>query len=337
MLNPSIDLTNACNLNCSYCYIEERNSGRKLRRPNEITLDESLRVIDDMYECGAKTINIVGAGEPTIDPHFDEIVSYINAKGLWTVLFTNGITMANDPALVRRLYSMRVSVILKFNSLSKETQDLVAGRDGYSERRDKALQLFIDAGFCSYVPTRLGVDIIVFKGNLDEIPSIQEWCRVQNIFPIAGEFIPTGRTEAGQFHGFAALAQMETSQRDKAAKLLQPLAPDERVELVGKLADVDRKYGIERPGCFAYFGGGICSQILGLYVDIEGNIWPCVARKKIEGAQFTNGLLGNTRRGDLPSKVWKEDPYINTIRIGFDGGCPYKAFLGSRADIRIRS
>ena len=73
ILNPSIDLTNACNLNCPYCYIEEKNSIRKHRKANELSFEETLKVINDLADCGARTINIVGAGEPTVDEHFEEI------------------------------------------------------------------------------------------------------------------------------------------------------------------------------------------------------------------------------------------------------------------------
>ena len=56
MLNPSIDLSNPCNLNCAYCFIEEKNSTRKIRKPNELTHEEVINVIDDLHSCGAKTI-----------------------------------------------------------------------------------------------------------------------------------------------------------------------------------------------------------------------------------------------------------------------------------------
>src|ERR1041385_7062895 len=105
MLNPSIDLTNACNLNCPYCYIEEKNSIRKKRRPNELTLEESLYVIDELKECGAQTINIVGAGEPTIDEHFYTIIEHIYSKGITTVLFTNGTKFTSDHQMLDFCFS----------------------------------------------------------------------------------------------------------------------------------------------------------------------------------------------------------------------------------------
>ena len=62
MLSASVYLSNPCDLNCPYCYVEEKNSFRKARKPNELDLEETKRVINDLCSWGAKTINIVGAG-----------------------------------------------------------------------------------------------------------------------------------------------------------------------------------------------------------------------------------------------------------------------------------
>ena len=70
MPNPSIDLGNPCNLNCPYCFVEEKFSPRKVRRSDELSIEETRAVIKDFHAAGACTVNIVGAGEPTIDPHF---------------------------------------------------------------------------------------------------------------------------------------------------------------------------------------------------------------------------------------------------------------------------
>ena len=207
MLNPSIDLTNACNLNCPYCYIEEKNSARKLRRPDELKHEEISAILRDLKACGAQTINIVGAGEPTIDPHFEETVQDIHDLGLRTVLFTNGIRLASDQSLVHFLYSRSTSVVLKYNSSDSHTQDLVAGRIGYTVKRDQALTHLFDAGFNAHSPTRLGIDMMAFKGNSHEIVNIHRWCRDENIFPICGEYIPTGRTASGAFNGFVSLQE----------------------------------------------------------------------------------------------------------------------------------
>lgn len=327
MINPSIDLSNPCNLNCPYCYIEEKNTSRKVRKPNELTHEETVAVIKDLQSCGAKTINIVGAGEPTVDPHFEETVELIYSLGMTTVLFTNGIRFVSDPDLVRFVHRKKVSVVLKYNSTSAEVQDLVAGRKGYAEKRDRALEFFLDAGFAGHEPTRLGLDTIVFQGNLSEIPEIHRMCREKNIFPIAGEFIPTGRTENGKFQGHNALIGFSEDEKTRIADLLQPITSNQRQQLLRQLAQIDERFEIKRIGPCAYFGGGICTQILGLYIDIEGNIWPCVARNKRTPSGFENGLLGNVRNGESAAKIWKQHAYLKTLRRQFNGGCPYKQAL----------
>jgi len=330
MINPSIDLSNPCNLNCPYCYIEEKASTRKVRRPNELSHDEVVQVITALRACGAKTINLVGAGEPTIDPHFEETIELIDGLGMTSVLFTNGIRFATEPALVRFVQRKNVSVVLKYNSGDVQTQDIVAGRKGYTVKRDAALDLFLDAGFNAHEPTRLGIDTIVFRGNVAELPAIHRMCRENNIFPIAGEYIPTGRTERGRFQGFGALAGLSESERQHVAELLQPINDGERVALFSALRVVDKSFGIVAHDHCAYFGGGICTQILGLYIDIEGNIWPCVARSQFDEHGVTSGWLGNVRQGHSITDLWASHPFLRSLRQQYNGACPYKQPLGGR-------
>jgi MoaA/NifB/PqqE/SkfB family radical SAM enzyme len=327
MLNSSIDLSNPCNLNCPYCFIEEKNSHRKVRRPDELSLSETKEVIDDFVSSGCLTINLVGAGEPTIDPHFKEVVAYAYSRDLCTVVFTNGIALATDAHLAQFLYRNRVSVVIKYNSRDSDLQDLVAGRKGYTRKRDRGLEVLLDSGFAAHEPTRLGLDIMVFRGNLDELPEIHRFCRDNNLFPIAGEFIPTGRTEGGHFHGHASISANQQTSTTTVESVLQPVSNEERLRLLAELARIDLTYGIERNKTCAYYGGGVCTQILGLYVDIQGQIWPCVARKVGSCGGLVEEPLGVTRRGDRASKLWREDPYLRSLRTSYNGGCPYKAPL----------
>lgn len=330
MLNPSIDLANPCNLNCAYCYIEEKESTRKIRLPNELSHTEIIWTIEDMHTCGAKTINIVGAGEPTIDPRFEQIIQRIFDLGMTTVLFTNGIRFYYEPSLLNFLYERNVSVVLKLNSISTETQDLVAGQRGYARKRDEVLERLIDTGFAIPKPTRLGVDVIAFKGNVEEIPVIHKMCRSQNIFPIIGEYIPTGRTENGAFQGHNALGGFSDAESRRTAELLLPIDSTDRLVLLRSIEDIDNRFGIKRSSNFAYFGGSICTQVLGLYVDIQGNIWPCVARQKKTEKGFVSGWLGNIRNGDRPSEIWRNNLYLRSIRESFTGGCQFKHALTTR-------
>jgi MoaA/NifB/PqqE/SkfB family radical SAM enzyme len=324
MPNPSLDLSNACNLNCPYCFIEEKNSKRKLRQPHELSIDETFAILDDFVVAGALTVNLVGAGEPTIDPHFEMIIRRVAELGLTTVLFSNGITIAKKPSLADFLYEQRVTVVLKFNSFDAAVQDLVAGRAGYAVLRDKALASLLKRGFANSNPTRLGLDTVAVHGNLHELPRLQKYCRENNLFPIIADYIPTGRTDAGAFQGHASISTAESGQQKAIEELLQPLQPQQRITLRNSLKIVDNSFGIASQGLCAYYSGAACTQTLGVYVDILGNIWPCVAKRQIGIGHIP---LGSIRSGDKPSAIWVQHPTLARIRDGFTGNCPYKSTL----------
>ena len=327
ILNVSIDLSNPCNLNCPYCYIEEKNSRRKLRKPNELTFDETIQIIDDYAAAGAKTVNIVGAGEPTIDPHFEDVLVAISKRGMHTVIFTNGIRLAEDPELLIFLNKTPTTIVLKFNSFNPEIQDLVAGHPGYTTKRDLALDRLQDLGLNAYTPTRIGLDLMAFKGNLEELPRIHEMCRRHNYYPISADYIPTGRTQDGIFSGFASIEGLTPDNQKRISELLQPLSPSEKACIYQQTEEIDKSYGIERSGSSAYYGGGKCTQLLGLYVDIQGFIWPCVARSQIQDDQLKPTPLGHIRNGDIPSDIWRNHPYMRLIRSQYNGSCPYKPLI----------
>lgn len=313
-LNPSIDLTNACNLNCPYCYIEDKNSIRKKRKKDELSIDETFNVIKTFSEMGAKTINIVGAGEPTIDQHFESVIRGIYDLGMTTVLFTNGVKFKSD-SLVDLCFKHNVSIVLKLNSLNETNQDLVAGKNGYYKNQQIALNKLIKRGFNLTRPTRLGIDTILYSGNLFEMPEIHKFARLNNLFPITADFIPTGRTLDGKL----------VNNEDYILQThLNALNSSEKKYIKTQIELIDKNFNIKKNNSCSYYGGGICTQILGMYVDITGNIYPCVARSKIKNNQLISYNYGNIRDGLDLKNIWFNDEYLINLRNNFDGGCPYK-------------
>ena len=329
LLNPSLDLGSACNLNCPYCFIEDKNSVRKERKRGELSPSQIADVVRDVLSAGARTINLVGAGEPTIDPQFREIVDLVRSSGARTVVFTNGVAIANDETLVEWLWRRSVTVVMKYNAVNPTMQDAMVGKRGYSSTRDAALRRLIDTGFNSTEPTRLAVDTLACRGNLDDLVPIHRWCRQNNIFPMTAEFLPTGRTADGSVDAVVALEIIDVNLAEQARRSLVPLSQPDRERLLRDLATVDRQYGIEYRGPRAYFGGGPCSQLLGVYVDIQGSIWACVARSR--GAGGDARPLGSIKSGDTASSIWRTSPYMRSIRSTYTGGCPYKPSLESSA------
>jgi hypothetical protein len=165
---------------------------------------------------------------------------------------------------------------------------------------------------------------MVFQGNYVEVPKIHKFCRENNIFPISGDFIPSGRTDRGIFNGERALFGFSNNEKNEIIDLLKPISDHQKKTLNDVLKEIDANYGIKRVDKYSYLGGEICTQMLGLYIDILGNIWPCVARKIVINKKLECGLLGNYRNGDNLLSIWKNNEYLKKIRELYDGSCIYK-------------
>lgn len=302
MLNPAFELgTNACPWNCSFCFTEDPQNphGAKRRLRDEMGLERRLRLLDEAAELGARSINFVGAGEPTIDPDFWEIVEHIARRGMVPIIYTEGALRLRDLSFVRRLFELGATIVLKMNSMRDAAyQDRIV-RGGatkkslpagsYSVARDEALRMLLAAGFADAVPTRLAFDTIVCRSNLGEIADLHRFARRNNIFVLFVNYLPSGRSQAAP---------------DDA------LSQEEQRRVFSELASIDRlEHGIERPALFPYGGGVACTiRGLGLYVKIGGAIYDCPGEAV---------ALGHLNRGTLRDAWERAAP----IRRGFDGGC----------------
>ena len=79
-----IDITNRCNLACRHCY---NDSGRMPIQ--ELSLDEIIRLLDELQAMGQKTLHISG-GEPTLHPDFSGIVQEAQRRDMRVTMSTNG-------------------------------------------------------------------------------------------------------------------------------------------------------------------------------------------------------------------------------------------------------
>lgn len=92
--NPNgwIEVTTHCQLTCTGCY-------RGLDKPDAVRKHQPLpllkKEVDDMVkQRNVECISIAG-GEPLLYPHLEEFIAYIQSKGCYSVLFTNGVAL-ND-------------------------------------------------------------------------------------------------------------------------------------------------------------------------------------------------------------------------------------------------
>jgi len=87
-------LTYRCNIDCSHCYNQRRESP-------ELTTSQWKKVLKTLWDQGIPHVDFTG-GEPTLRPDLGDLVEYAEDLGMITGLLTNGVNLA-EPAAVARL------------------------------------------------------------------------------------------------------------------------------------------------------------------------------------------------------------------------------------------
>lgn len=114
-----IDVTNRCNLRCSYCFANAAVSGW-LFEPDLETIKKEIDFLVNQ-DPPAPAVLFSG-GEPTIREDFIDIVRYAHDKGLFILVATNGYKIASSLEYTKQLGDAGVSVIyLSFDGLTNDT------------------------------------------------------------------------------------------------------------------------------------------------------------------------------------------------------------------------
>lgn len=299
MINPAFELgTNICPWNCDFCFTEDPRHPTKRRLRGELSLPDRLRLIDEAADLGARTINWVGAGEPTIDPDFWTIMKRIVSCGIVPIVYTEGTLRLSRREFSQRLFDSGATVVLKVNSLvDHEYQNRIVyggvknrpGTVNYSLKRNRVIDLLMELGFADSTPTRLAFDTIITKHNLAEVPDIHRYARHNNIFVLFVHYLPSGRSSNG---GEDAISQKQT------------------VDVFERLEKIDRhEFGFAHRTDFPYAGGVPCSiRGLGLFTKITGEVFDCPG-------QLVS--LGDLKHQSLGS-IWGK---ARSITNAFDGKC----------------
>ncbi|MCU0666218.1 MAG: radical SAM protein [Candidatus Omnitrophica bacterium] len=119
-LTVHINVTNTCNLKCSYCY-----GTYDKRDTKDFTTEQLLALIDELKSLGTKIINL-GAGEPLMRKDIEQVIDYIRKNGIECHMNTNG-----------HLVPQRLSAVKKLNTLcisldgDEQSHDLYKGKGSY--------------------------------------------------------------------------------------------------------------------------------------------------------------------------------------------------------------
>lgn len=174
LLTLDLETSHICNLRCIYCYA---SSGKKLK--NELSIDEIKKVINEAHECGVKSITIIGGGEPLMYEYILDIVKHIHSLKINQTVFTNGTVLSGEVA--EKFYKLGVELVVKLNSLDPDVQDTLADKKGAGIKILETLDMLREIGYSNGVP--LGIESIICKHNIKEMPKMWRWARDRNIIP----------------------------------------------------------------------------------------------------------------------------------------------------------
>jgi hypothetical protein len=157
----ALEITQRCNLDCSYCYLSESSEALK-----DIPIEEVYRRIDKIHEFyGPNTDVQVTGGDPTLRKREElvAIVRYIRAKGLRSSLFTNGIKATRD--LLEELCEAGL-------------EDVAFHVDMTQQRKGYASEAELNVLREEYINLARGLKLAVifnttaFPGNFHEVPDL---------------------------------------------------------------------------------------------------------------------------------------------------------------------
>ncbi len=84
-ISINLDLTTACNYACDHCVdLDILNTGIRFEH------DKLLASLKLMAERGMKSVIVIGGGEPTLYPKFEEIIRFMKDLGLQIAIVSNG-------------------------------------------------------------------------------------------------------------------------------------------------------------------------------------------------------------------------------------------------------
>lgn len=322
--------TKPCNLRCKYCFINtDKRQQKDEKRTFKGRLDaKKLRpVFVSASELGCLSAKLVGDQEPLLEEDFIPFVEYLSEKlNIWLVLFTNGTVLADNNlckrihgmesmSFIKRLFELRVSVMLKFHSFSNEIEDNLVGVKGYATRRNVALDRLIEAGFnkppafskpeeklamtglegdtISETWTRLGLESVIMPQSIQDAEKIYSLKKKKRLYIDLDPPVPIGLTRS-----------------QKIRKKNGIHVPKEQLlDLACRIYALNKEMGIPFEGASPYFGGLPCSQLpYSLYVNAMGRIYPCCGCPDIE-ADGRSDYLGHISEAQALAKAIKLNPY----------------------------
>ena len=179
------ELTQRCNLLCAHC----RGSSTSEVYSNELTLDESYRLVDQILEVGNPILILTG-GEPLSHPRFFDIANYASGKGMRVVMGSNGTMITKEiAAKFKEVPIARLGVSLDFPNAAE--QDKFRGMAGAFDGALAGIAYAREAG----IPIQINCTVTKLNvHHLDKLVDLAFEVGAMAFHPFL--LVPTGRGKA---------------------------------------------------------------------------------------------------------------------------------------------
>jgi len=327
------NFTNRCNLRCRHCY----QSSNPAAGDGELTLDEKLRIVDELGENYVPMIAFAG-GEPTLSPDLLPVLHRCKRYGMHTSVATHGGTMT--ARLAEQLAEAGVRYVeISLDSVRPERHDTFRGVRGMWHRTVRGM-IYV----ARQNGLRLGVAMCVHRENFDEVLDMLHFCVDIGADCFAHfNFIPVGRGED------IADADLTPAQRERLLQILHEWMQSGRLGVIstapqlGRIclmhAPLDGRITCSHAGSGSGMKARIVARYLGgcgagrTYIAIQpnGDVTPCV--------YMPDRVMGNARSRSV-IEIFRTSPLREVLsdrenRWGTCLTCDYRYYCGgcrARAD-----
>lgn len=168
-LHAEVGITNRCNHKCVFCTLDWITHGK-----DDIDKEVMLRTIDEMANCGVKSIYFAGEGEPLLHKDIATFIIRSHNAGMKVSLSTNGSMLTEELAdqIVPYLSWIRFSV----DAGQKETYGYIHGTN--IKEFDKIMKnIQYTAQLAKHFQIQVGVQLVLIYENLNEVLLLAAACR----------------------------------------------------------------------------------------------------------------------------------------------------------------
>jgi radical SAM protein with 4Fe4S-binding SPASM domain len=316
----SFAVTKACNLRCLHCHADAKEAF-----PDELTLKEALRAIDELTALGTEAL-IFSGGEPLLRKELVlRLAEYCTDVGIIPAMLTNGVLIDHKVAWELKEAGI-MAVGIPLDSPEAELHDRLRNVPGTFDKAVRAIRACID------IDLEVVVTTMALRSNFVKVPQMIEFISSLGVDQVAiYDLVPNGR-------GKEMMDEMMLSeQREQVIRYLQKMQEEKEMAFLFSgglplypeiVATMHKTRGTSPPDLllkqfWIHAPVGCPAGINYLSLRPNGDVYPC---------PFLQIKVGNIREQSL-TEMWYGSGLLKTLRNrnllkGKCGECEYRETCG---------